>query len=109
MKAKEQREHERIFISFPLHCTILPKRIKKFDTLTKDFGLGGVQFFSSYFMPQGEHLKIRTHLASLITEFNARVVWCVKKPHADGYYIGIRFLDLSPIDRNHLTHFINSK
>lgn len=78
----------------------------------KDIGHGGLSFVSSERLQPGRVINVR--IPHVQPEFNARaqVAWC--RPKADGYVIGVAFVEISDLYRArmveqvcHIEHYKN--
>lgn len=103
----DKRQEPRFGVSFPVECVMLPNRKKIFYTVSKDLSSSGVKILHEDFLKQGNDIKVNINLIEEMAEVKAKVVWCSKAAHADRYYVGLKFMEVSPRHKQALKHFIN--
>ena len=91
----DRRKEKRVSIAFPVKCTILPERKRTFCTVTKDLSSAGIRILHEDFLPAGKTLKVNINLLTEILAAKAQVVWCNRMSHSEGYYVGLRFLEIN--------------
>ncbi|MCK4810334.1 MAG: PilZ domain-containing protein [Candidatus Omnitrophica bacterium] len=103
----DRRNSQRINVSFPVECVLLPERKKMFYTVSKDLSGEGLKILSEEFMARGKFIKLSINLINEMAESKVKVIWCNKKARSDRYYIGLKIMEINTIDKSHLYHFIN--
>jgi hypothetical protein len=76
-----------------------------YGTLTVDIGMGGARFSALRRVATDEPVLVHLQLPSVNIECKGKVCW--SSPDPNGLHsFGVRFLDLSEIERDHLQRFI---
>lgn len=102
----ERRQEQRVNISFPVECNILPKR-NYFYTVSKDLSLGGAKIFSDDFIPQGNFLKLNFNFIDEIVGLKAKIAWCTKESMLKRYSAGVKFIEIDKGNKKILSDFLN--
>lgn len=104
---KERRKEQRVKVSFPVECVLLPERKRFFYTVSKDLSFSGTKILSEEFLSWGKDIKITINLINEMAELKAKVVWCNKEPYAERYYSGLKFLEINKETKRKLGNFID--
>jgi c-di-GMP-binding flagellar brake protein YcgR len=108
MTSSERRIEERIGISFPVECMVLPDRKSLFYTVSRDLSSRGAKILSDDFMGKGKEVKVNINLIHEVAEVKAEVSWCNKRSYSDKYYIGLRFTEISERHKKSINNFVNN-
>ena len=98
----ERRRLPRFLTTLPVQFRGILKPQDPFrGSLSKDLSAGGVRMTVSGFLPKETRLVLLLSLPACLKPVRtiAQVVWVQKKPLAEGYDCGIRFLEITPEDR----------
>lgn len=106
-KMENRRKGCRIPVSFPVACDLLPQR-HYFYTVCKDLSTNGIKLVTDDFIPYNHHLKLNINLIDKIIALKAKVMWCSKQRYADRYYTGLKFMEISGVDKGYLKEFVTS-
>jgi Tfp pilus assembly protein PilZ len=79
------------------------------NTLTENIGIGGAALTDEKFIAPSTPLMLEINILSRILRLIGKVAWVSPLPHSDRNRLGIEFLELSFIEKNYLTDFINMK
>jgi hypothetical protein len=107
----ERRNRPRFLVELPVeYCRANDSRIRPGHTI--DFSEDGLMVSVSEQMEIGEQLEMKIYFSSgssLITiEAVVKIAWVDTEIKEDGYYrFGVRFVNISPADRERLTGFLN--
>ncbi|MBN2482585.1 MAG: PilZ domain-containing protein [Candidatus Omnitrophica bacterium] len=107
MATKERRQENRIGISFPVECTLLPDRKKVFYTVSRDLSMGGVRILTEDFVSPGQDIKLSINLINALAEVKAQVAWCNKRSYSEQYYVGLKFDEINEKNKSNLGKFID--
>lgn len=102
----EKRREDRVNISFPVECNIMPKR-NYFYTVSKDLSLGGAKIFSDDFIPQGNLIKLNINLIDEVVGLKAKIAWCSKESMLKRYSAGVEFIEIDKGNKKILSDFLN--
>lgn len=107
----ERRNHPRFPVGLPVeYCRADDSRIRPGHTI--DFSEDGLMVSVSEHLEIGEQLQMKIYFSSgssLITvEAVVKIAWADTEIKEDGYYrFGVKFVNISPADRERLTGFLN--
>lgn len=107
MAVKNRRKEDRVGISFPVECIMLPDRRKIFYTVSRDLSMGGVKILTEDFVTPGQDMKLCINLINAMAEVKAEVAWCTKRSYSEQYYVGLRFSEVNDKNKNNLGKFID--
>ncbi len=107
----ERRKHPRFLVELPVeYCRANDSRIRPGHTV--NFSEDGLMVLVSEQMEIGEQLEMKIYFSSgssLITiAAIVKIAWVDMEAKEDGYYrFGVRFVNISPVDKERLTGFLN--
>lgn len=100
-----KRKNQRISISFPIECNLLPK-CNYFYTVSKDLSVSGTRILANEFMVKDQPLKLNINCVDKILDLKGRVVWCNREPALERYAVGIEFEEVTNENKQYLESFI---
>jgi hypothetical protein len=75
--------------------------------LCDDISAGGLSFTCSNFIPTNTPLMLEINLFSRILRPVAQVAWSSPVPHSDKKKLGLKFLELQPMEKNYINSYVN--
>ena len=102
---KERRKQQRVSVSFPVECKLLPSK-DYFYTVSKDLSLGGAKILSSEQLMKKDKLNLSVNLIKAVLNVDAKVSWCWKDKISQRYATGLEFIGLTDSDKNELAEFL---
>lgn len=105
---KEKRVEPRICTAFTCKCTQLPEKNNIFYSAIRDLSVGGIQILCEEEIPCGTNFAININLINETAEAQAQVAWNDKKPNSNGYYIGLKFLEVKDNNKCKIDDFIDT-
>jgi c-di-GMP-binding flagellar brake protein YcgR len=101
----ERRKHQRVEISFPLECSLLPTN-KYFYTVSKDLSVGGIKIIVDRFLARNNTMKVGINLVDKLVNAKARVAWCNQQGNTDRYLAGLVFVEINKDDERTIAKFL---
>lgn len=104
-KIEEKRLFARIRIKTPIRYQVRGQ--PEFNnSLTNDISINGISFTGDKFIAPKTALDLNINLLSQILSPIGIVTWSIPLPYSNRYKIGIKFLELNPIQKNYLIDYI---
>jgi c-di-GMP-binding flagellar brake protein YcgR len=106
-----RRKHPRIAIACDVKCKISGKN-DLMEGYTRDISCGGICLITECSIPQGDEIEFSFDMDELNTiSGRGRVVWAESFSigDQDGWDNGVQFTNISPDDKQFISHFIKSR
>ena len=90
----DNRKFKRVNFREPVLLNVAKEAREGGGHLGYDLSEGGLRFYSEDFLPLDAEAYIKFSVDdNKVVELKAKVAWVHKVPHAEGYQIGLKFVD----------------
>ena len=104
---KDARQHERHAVAVPVRCQAPDREV--FDTVSSDFSVGGVRFFSPHALLPGTRLVVQLQLSLSVITLPAYTIWSLAQGDAVSSRreeIAAMFVNVAQPDREFIHHWL---
>lgn len=96
----EQRQYERLVISYSASLRVVSDKLPDKKATITNLSQGGLCFFSSLSLLQGERIEIGLPTGRSVMTLKASVIWC--RAQRDQFSSGAEFVEMSAVRRARL-------
>ena len=76
------------------------------STLSDDISLGGIGLTADNFFPIETIIGLKIFILSRVVQPIGKIVWLTGQPHSAKYKMGIRFVEIDPMEKEYLSDYI---
>lgn len=106
IRLEEKRRFPRVSYHTPIRCQIRGEP-ESSNAVCNNIGAGGISFICDKFIAPATFVMLEINILSRILRTVGEIVWSQPLAHSDRNQLGIEFLELDTIEKNHLQDFIN--